>query len=167
VELHVVRHAVAFDKDPRVWPDDRLRPLTPEGEEAFGRAARGLRLLVPSVDILLSSPYVRSWRTAEILHEAGWPPPSRCPALEVDRPPSDAVPVLRTYAEERSVAIVGHEPHLGRLVSLLVTGDQDRIPLELAKGGAASLSRDGSVFPGGYSLVWVLTQELLVALRAA
>ena len=32
-------------------------PLTPEGEEEFMGAARGLGRIVPEVDVLLSSPY--------------------------------------------------------------------------------------------------------------
>ena len=31
VDLYLVRHAIAFDADPTQWPDDSLRPLTPDG----------------------------------------------------------------------------------------------------------------------------------------
>src|SRR5215471_19083588 len=90
--LYLVRHAIAFEPDPAQWPDDRDRPLTPEGEKRFRQAALGLRELVPSVDAVLSSPLVRAWQTAAILaRKAGWPEPQRFDALEPGTPP----PVMR------------------------------------------------------------------------
>jgi hypothetical protein len=83
VYLYLVRHAVAHKRDAERWPDDSKRPLTPEGEEEFVGAVRGLARVVPEVDILLSSPYERAWRTAKILTQhAGWTAPREFPALE-------------------------------------------------------------------------------------
>ena len=85
-----MRHAIAFERDASRWPDDRDRPLTPEGEEKFRRAARGLRRVAGRVDLVLSSPIVRAWRTAEILaEEAGWPDPLAFDALEPERTPAE------------------------------------------------------------------------------
>jgi phosphohistidine phosphatase len=42
VDLCLVRHAPAFQKDPNRWPHDNKRPLTPEGEKEFRLAVRGL-----------------------------------------------------------------------------------------------------------------------------
>jgi hypothetical protein len=53
VDLYLVRHARAFQKDPDRWPHDSRRPLTPEGEEEFRLAARGLARIVPRVDVIL------------------------------------------------------------------------------------------------------------------
>ena len=69
MKIYLVRHAAAFERDPDRWPDDSERPLAPEGEEEFRLAARGLARVVPRVDAILSSPYRRAWRTAEILSE--------------------------------------------------------------------------------------------------
>ncbi|HEV7666153.1 MAG TPA: histidine phosphatase family protein, partial [Chloroflexota bacterium] len=63
MDLFLVRHGVAFDPDPAQWPDDTQRPLTPEGEKRFLASARGLGRLVPAVDVVLSSPWPRAWRT--------------------------------------------------------------------------------------------------------
>jgi len=35
MDLYIVRHAVAFDRDAERWPDDRERPLTPRGIKAI------------------------------------------------------------------------------------------------------------------------------------
>ncbi len=76
MDLYLVRHGIAYDPDPAQWPDDKDRPLTPEGEKRFRQVARGLRELVPSVSVVLSSPWARAWRTAELLEkEAHWPAP--------------------------------------------------------------------------------------------
>ena len=93
--VYLIRHAVAHKRDQERWPDDSRRPLTPEGEEEFEGAARGLTRVVSEVEVLLSSPYQRAWRTAEILAEqAGWPAPVTLPALEPDIPSEKVVLAL-------------------------------------------------------------------------
>ena len=156
--LYVVRHAIAEDRDPERWPDDAKRPLTPDGEERFREAARGLRRIAPSVDLVLSSPYVRAWWTAQILHaEAGWPAPETCDALAAERSPADALAAIPAGEDGRMVAVVGHEPQLSGLVSLVLTGDADAVSLDFKKGGVVRL--DGS------TLRWIATPKLLRALR--
>ncbi len=71
MDLYVVRHAVAHKRDEDLWPDDAKRSLTPEGEERFRHAAGGILRLVSEVGLVLSSPFVRAWRTAEILEQTG------------------------------------------------------------------------------------------------
>jgi phosphohistidine phosphatase len=159
--LYLVRHAFASHADPGRWPDDTERPLTEEGTARFREAARGLRRIVPTVDVVLSSGYARSWQTAQLLHvEAGWPAPEECPELEVGQPPSAALGVLRRQAA-RSVALVGHEPHLSRLTSLLCTGSEEALEIELKKGGVLWLSFAGPVEPGRGRLRWILPPKVL------
>jgi hypothetical protein len=52
VDLYLVRHAVAFRRDPDRWPHGSRRPLTPEGEKEFRLAVRGLARIVPRVDVI-------------------------------------------------------------------------------------------------------------------
>jgi phosphohistidine phosphatase len=153
--LYLVRHAIAENRDAERWPDDALRPLTKDGERKFRRAARGLREIVPTVDVVLASPYVRAWRTAEILHEeAKWPAPKREERLEAWRDPSDGVALADG---EGSIALVGHEPYLSRLVSLLLTGDDDKVHIDFKKGGVILLEDK--------VLRWYATPKMLVAIR--
>jgi len=150
--VYVVRHAVAEERDATRWPDDAERPLTADGEERFRRAACGLRTIVPQVDLVLSSPYARAWRTAEILYEeAEWPAPNRSELLEAWRPATDGLELLTTDAG--SVALVGHEPYLSSLVSLLLTGDDSKVRTDLKKGGVVHVE-DGV-------LRWYATPKLL------
>ena len=69
VDLYLVRHAIAEPRNPARWPDDSLRPLSPEGVELFRLAARGLERIGVEVEAVLASSYARAWRTAEILAE--------------------------------------------------------------------------------------------------
>ena len=123
MDLYVVRHAVAHKRDEDRWPDDAKRPLTPEGEERFRRAAGGIVRFVPEIGLVLSSPFVRAWRTAEILEQTGWSAPVRCEELEPDYPPHKVLGVLARHEDLDSVAIVGHRPGLHELISYLLTGD--------------------------------------------
>ena len=123
MNLYIVRHAVAHKRDADRWPDDAKRPLTPEGEERFRRTARGILWLVPEVGSVLSSPFVRAWRTAEILEQARWPSPVPCEELEPECPPHKVLDALARRDGLGSVALVGHRPGLHELVSYLLTGD--------------------------------------------
>jgi phosphohistidine phosphatase len=162
VEIYLVRHAAAFGRDPDRWPDDSKRPLTPEGEEDFRLAARGLARLVPRVDVILSSPYQRAWRTAEILSELdSWPAPKPAALLEPTLPPHKAALALEDYAGARSVAVVGHRPGLHELAAYLLTGKGDGLQIGLEKGGVASIRFDDDLEPGAGELRWLLTPKAL------
>lgn len=156
--IYIVRHAIAEERDAERWPDDSERPLSADGEKRFRRAARGLRVLVPEVDVVLSSPYVRAWRTAEILHEeAGWPPPERSDLLGASRAPADGLEAIGARPEASSIAVVGHDPYLSHFISILLTGDLDAVRIELKKGGAVRI--DDNV------LRWYATPKTLVSIR--
>jgi phosphohistidine phosphatase len=166
MNLYLVRHAIAFAHDPAAWPDDRERPLTQSGEKKFRRAARGLSGLVPTIDVVLSSPLTRAWQTAEILQKrAGWPEPRRFDPLEPGTAPADAVEALQPHASAESVALVGHEPSLHELASFLLSGDPSSVRLTMKKGGVACLSTADGIQAGAASLEWVLQPRVLRALN--
>jgi phosphohistidine phosphatase len=164
VDVYLVRHAIAAARDPVRWPDDSQRPLTQKGEARFREAARGLRRIVDGPEIVLSSPYPRAWRTAELLEEeAGWRSPVGCPELEAERPATAALePLARSTAT--SVALVGHEPYLSALASLLLTGDEAALRLEVKKGGVVHLVLSGEPTPRRAVLGWSASPRLLRAL---
>ncbi len=163
MEVYLVRHAAASERDPDRWPDDSERPLAPEGEEEFRLAARGLARVVPRVDAILSSPYRRAWRTAEILSELdSWPAPEPVAVLEPTLPPEKAALELEDYSG--CVAVVGHRPGLHELAAYLLTGEGDGLEIRLEKGGVACIRFDGAAQPGTGELRWLLTPEALCSL---
>ena len=160
MDLYIVRHAAAYGRDPDRWPDDSRRPLTPEGEEEFRRAARGLARIASRADAVLSSPYQRAWQTAQILSELdSWPAPEPLPVLEPTLPPEKAALALEDYPG--SVAVVGHRPGLHELAAYLLTGEASGVEITIEKGGVACIRFDGAVEPGAGELHWLLTPEVL------
>jgi phosphohistidine phosphatase len=167
VELFLVRHAIAAERDPARWPDDAKRPLTPQGEARFRAAARGLKRIVPTVEVVLSSPFARAWRTAEILvEEAGWPDPKPEPALQAGQRVTRAVTALRGYTDRQSVAVVGHEPNLSELAAQLIAGAEDDLAIEVKKGGVVCVGLDGAVRRNAAWLRWSVTPKFLRALAS-
>src|SRR5919198_2518726 len=165
MQIYLVRHAIAAQRDPEQWPDDRDRPLTPKGEQRFRKAARGLGKLASTIDLVFSSPLERAWRTAVILsEEIGWPEPAAWAQLEPDRSPQQVVLALTPHAPVGSVALVGHEPGLSDLASYLLAGSGRRVDIQMKKGGAASLLVDGAPQAGSAWLEWLLTPAVLRSL---
>jgi phosphohistidine phosphatase len=114
------------------------------------------------VDNVLASRLARAWQTAELLHEAaGWPAPETCEALEPGHSLGDIVAELRGH--EGSVALVGHEPTFSRLASLLCTGREDALRVEVKKGSVVLVELD-EVEPGRGTLRWVLPPKALRSL---
>ena len=122
--------------------------------------AKGLRELVPSLDVLASSPFVRAHQTAVIVAERyDEVPIVTTSALEPDTTPESFLTWLHSLDDE-VVAIVGHEPHLGMLVTWLLTGLEDsRLPLK--KGGACLLDLAARPRKGEAMLQWALTPSQL------
>jgi len=167
LELYLVRHAIAFERDAARWADDGKRPLTPQGEARFRVAARGLGRIVPTVDAVLSSPMVRAWRTAELLaKEAGWPAPEPVAAFEAGQRVTRAMTALRGYSDRQAVAVVGHEPNLSELAAHLLAGAEDDLAIEVKKGGVVCLGLDGGARKGSAWLRWSVSPKILRAMAS-
>jgi phosphohistidine phosphatase len=163
MDLLVVRHAVAEERDvfAETGEDDSRRPLTPAGRRKFKRGARGLRRLVPSVDLLATSALTRALETADILQKVyGIDSAVRLKELEPDSSPSALVRWLRRQRRRRLVGVVGHEPHLSRLVEYLLTGETHGF-VDLKKGGACLLALGDVPSAGHAELRWLLSASQL------
>lgn len=162
MKLLIIRHGEAGDR--AEWEaegrDDRLRPLTPAGKKEMRRVSKGLAELVPEIDILASSPLVRAMQTAEIVAER-----YGCKSVTVESlaPESDPDKVVRWIGEQRSaetIGLVGHEPDLSTLASLLLAESRSSF-LTLKKSGACLLELAAPVRAGGSTLEWLLTSGAL------
>ena len=103
MDLLIVRHAIAFDRDHRRWREDAARPLSPAGIRRARKAAAGLKKLTARPQRLLTSPLLRAKQTAQILTDvAGWPAAEEVPELS----PGEPVPgvlALRMEPEKKFV----------------------------------------------------------------
>ena len=162
MKLLVIRHAIAEDREAYAASghDDALRPLTEQGARKMKRGARGLRQLVPSIDTLVSSPFTRALDTAEIVRrEYGMERVATNRALEPTVSVADAVAALQSY-NANIVAIFGHEPQLGRLVTYLVSG-LDQSSVDLKKGSACLVEFEGAPAAGAGTLMWSIRPRVL------
>jgi phosphohistidine phosphatase len=165
MDLYLVRHAVAFEADPTRWPDDRERPLTPDGKKRFRKAAAGLAEVVDKVDVVLVSRWVRAWQTAELLEkQAAWPKPAPCEALEGGRSPAEVLQALQAHDGSTDVALVGHEPNMHELASYLLTAETGHAQVEFKKGAVACIELRDGLRPGSGRLRWLLPPAVLRAL---
>ena len=167
MDLLIVRHAIAFERNPRRWRDDGERPLSPEGMVRARKAATGLRHVTERPECMLSSPLVRAWQTAAILTEkAGWPKAVECLALAPDESPEEVFGVLATH-KEKIIAVVGHQPSLGRLLAAClppqVLGGVDPRAFEFKKMGVALVSFSKAPRAGGGTLQWFAPPRILRA----
>jgi phosphohistidine phosphatase len=80
-------------------------------------------------------------------------------------PPAQALTALAPFARHNHVLIVGHEPQLSGLVSLLLTGSPDTVQLRFKKGACVALDVSKRFERGGAELRWMLTQRQLRRLR--
>ena len=162
MELLVVRHAIAEDKEAfaAAGRDDALRPLTAEGVRKMRQAARGLHEVVRAIDVLVASPYTRANETAEIIRrEYEIHQIETAQVLEPDTELDDVVVWLSRY-DRGAVAIVGHEPQLGRLVTYLISG-VDRPKVAMKKGGGCLIRFEGKPEAGAGRLAWSLPPKVL------
>jgi phosphohistidine phosphatase len=162
VELLVVRHAIAEDREvfAASGREDALRPLTAAGTRKMKRTARGLRSIIPGIDVLVSSPFTRAHETAEIIRrEYELDRIETARELEPSTPLDDVVRWLGRL-DKGVVAIVGHEPHLGRLVTYLITG-ADQSGVELKKGGACLIEFDAQPEVARGRLKWAISPGTL------
>ena len=151
--LYLVRHAHASDA-----ADDFSRPLSEEGHEqvaALARFLRGRGLFQPRE--VWHSPLRRAHETARLLiaHLHLDVALTEAPDL---RPEDDPAAVARRLKLIRHpLALVGHEPHLSTLASLLVLGTTQRPAFVMKKCGVLALEPIGPLWLAH----WHLTPELL------
>ena len=175
LDLLIVRHGPAGDRDEwaKTGKDDDERPLTPRGSREMRRAAKGLRLLVGSIDAIGTSPLVRARETAEILGRVFDVEPDEARVIgDGDRHGilrwvrnAASVVAKKRRGERMTIAIVGHEPDLSAAICWLLTGRPIEEPAEpwteMKKGGACLLSFTGRLKPRQATLRWMLTRSQL------
>jgi len=162
MEIYILRHGIAVNRGTPGYKKDSDRPLTTEGEEKVHQIAKAMLSMELKFDLILSSPYLRAKHTAQIV------------AAELDEkvtltdflvPDGNALELIRELNDEKpqSVLLVGHEPYLSGLISVLVTGESHAL-IELKKGGLCKLSADRLAFGQCATLNWLLTPKQMRSL---
>ncbi|HVW21947.1 MAG TPA: histidine phosphatase family protein [Opitutaceae bacterium] len=148
--LYLIRHAHAGDS-----ANDFTRPLSAKGRKQVEKLARFLeRIEAPAPAEIWHSPLVRARETADRLAESpAWNAPRMVfPGLEPEADPGAVA--LRIEATARPVALVGHEPNLSALGSLLVAGKSWPPLFLMQKCGVLALERHGGEPDGRWLVLW-------------
>jgi phosphohistidine phosphatase len=166
MQLLVIRHAIAMEREEwaKTGRPDSDRPLTDTGRRRMRKNARGLQRVSPHPDLIGTSPWLRAADTARVVAETlGLERLETVDAMLPDHHPSDLADWLNDRTDLSTIAVVGHEPHLGELVTWLIGGTPGQ-NIEFKKGGACLLRIDDRVDAATAMLQWHLTPSQLRAL---
>jgi len=125
---------------------DSSRPLSGRGLGDVARLAEQAAALGVKPDVIWHSGKLRARQTAEAFWRSGNPLASfsATRGLLPDDPPIWMRDQLA--GETRTVVVVGHMPHMPRLLRLLVTGDAEAVTLTFPQHGCVALDADGDVW---------------------
>lgn len=138
MDLILWRHAEAEDGGPDI--PDMKRRLTPRGEKQAHDMAKWLRPRLPKKTRILVSPATRTQQTAHALVL----PFEVEPRIAVGADADDLITAAGWPAQAGTVLLVGHQPTLGQLAALLLSGQE--LDWSIKKGAIwwlAKRSRDG------------------------
>lgn len=154
MRLYLVQHAEAKSEE-----EDPARPLTEKGLADIKKVALYLK---EHADIKVAqinhSGKTRAEQTAQALAEALAPPRGIAKAEGLEPLADPRLWAERLARLDEDTILVGHLPHLSRLASRLICGDEERKVVSFQMGGVVCLERDAE---GNWSVRWALTPELV------
>jgi phosphohistidine phosphatase len=161
MEIYVVRHGIAIDREDPKCPPDPERYLTEQGIEKTSRVAAAVAALSAAPDSLLSSPYVRAMQTAEIFAKALDYPKQKIRRTDLLLPGAEPTLFFRELAKDKHTStlfVFGHAPQLDDLIATAL-GLKHHIT-SLKKAGVALIELKRVLPPSG-QLIWLAAPKLL------
>lgn len=165
MKIYLIRHSNAVDHGTPGYEDDSLRPLTENGRDKMKKIASALINLGLKPDLIVSSPYVRAKQTAEILGKV-LKYKKELAISDALVPMGNADNISAEINEKYSVdelVLVGHEPCLSSLISMLVTRNSN-LAIDIKKGGVCCISSDNLHTERKAVLEWLLPPKILLEL---
>jgi len=158
MDLYLLRHAIAEERGPLWSGHDADRPLTKKGAKKMRRIAAIMKESGLSFDLILSSPLRRARETAEIVADL-----FECrdrlkftSHLKVGGSPAALVREINAkYGKLTSILLVGHEPSLSGLISVLLSGIES-LSITMRKGGLCKLTVESLQYGRCATLEWLL-----------
>lgn len=163
MKLYLVRHAIAENTGSSDYEDDSSRPLTEKGREKMKKIASAIKDLGVEPDLIVSSPYVRASQTATVLAKAlkYKEEIAYSDSLAPMGEPDDIIGEINEKYSVDNLMLVGHEPSLSTLASVLLAGGQN-ISINFKKGGICCLSVDDLHYDRKAVLEWMITPKISV-----
>jgi phosphohistidine phosphatase len=161
MQLYIVRHGIAIDREDPKCPSEAERYLTEEGIEKTKQVAKAIGALGMHAELMISSPYERAMQTAAIFAAELEYPRQKIRRTDSLLPGAEPGVFLRELAREKNVSTVfcfGHAPHVDGLVAAAVGAP--RHITSLKKAGVAFVELKRLAPPNG-QLVWLATPKVL------
>jgi phosphohistidine phosphatase len=154
MHIYLVQHAEAKKEE-----EDPSRPLSEKGIQDIKKVASSVSQLNIRIHKIFYSTKLRARQTAEVLFE-NLKPLGGISEVDGLSPLDDPnIWAERVKSIPDDVVLVGHLPHLARLVSLLLCGDENKDIVSFKMAGIVCLNRDDNEI---WSLRWMLTPEVVV-----
>jgi phosphohistidine phosphatase len=167
MEIYLLRHGIAVERGTRGFENDSTRPLTPKGKRQLKKVSGAMRKMDLKFDVILSSPFLRAKETAEIV-VADLKVEKHLKFSDALEPEANAEKLIRQLQKlkplPKKTLLVGHEPFLSELISLLVIGDS-QLQLDFAKGGLCKLEVEKLSAGKCATLAWLLTPKQMKLMR--
>ena len=161
MQLYIVRHGIAIEREDPKCPPDPDRYLTEEGIEKTEQVAKGIAALGATADLLMSSPYVRAMQTAEIFADALDYPKAKIRRTDLLLSGSEALVFYRELAKDKQSSTVFCFGHAPQLDDLIAAGIGLKHPVTSLKKAGVALLELKRVSPPSGELVWLATPKLL------
>jgi len=161
MDLYIVRHGIAIDREDPKCPPDPERYLTEEGLEKTKQVAKGVAALGITPDLLISSPYVRAIQTAEIFAAALDYSKQKIHRTDVLLPGAEPSLLFRELAKDKQsscVFVFGHAPQLDEIIAAAFGAKRNFTSLKKAGVAALNLKR---ISPPSAELLWLATPRLV------
>jgi phosphohistidine phosphatase len=167
MEIYLLRHGIAVERGTPGFENDAARPLTPKGKRQLRQTTDALRKINPIFDLILSSPFLRAKETAEIV-AAGLKLKKNLKFSDALAPENGVEKFVgqlqKIKPAPKQILLVGHEPFLSGLISLLVTGGSE-LQLDFKKGGLCKLDLEKLSAGKCATLAWLLTPKQMKRMR--
>lgn len=148
--IYLVQHAEAKPES-----EDPQRGLSEKGMNDIRKIASFISKLNIHAEEIFHSGKLRAEQTAKVLAEALKIKSSQAEGLAPLDDPEIWADKLKNI--DRSIMLVGHLPHLGRLASLLLCGDKEKNVISFKMAGVVCLKREERY----WSLSWMVIPEII------
>ena len=150
MKLYLMQHGEAKSEE-----EDPERRLADKGKEEVDAVATRLEKAGISPALIIHSGKVRARETAEIAGKR-LNPEEGVRESENLKPMDDPKAIKEIIEKrEKDLMVVGHLPHLSKLCSLLLAGDEEKELVQFRMGGVVCLERKE-----GWRLRWFIVPEL-------
>jgi phosphohistidine phosphatase len=146
--LYFAQHGLAVNK-----AEDPERPLSKDGIEQTTSVANQLRAADIPVTNIFHSKKLRSQQTAEIFSSIL----KQAKISDIDHlSPNDDISLIKQHLTTSNALYIGHLPHIEKLVTSLITDDEDLNIIKFQNSAVICLEKKET----RYQILWYITPHI-------